>query len=394
MELWNRISGTVRVELTAADTERILAEAAGRGLILHQIQRTDGLKLSFSLARTELGALEEIVKKRSGEIRVLERGGLFYRMKTWGKRPVLLTVLAVLLGASLYLPERILFIQVSGNETVPTRLILETAQEFGLSFGASRRGVRSERIKNELLGAINALEWVGVNTSGSVATIEVRERQEEPEQAEGKICSLVASADGVIESVTIVRGDVLCAPGQVVRKGDILVSGLLDLGICTKALEAEGEIYARTLHESSAVLPAEKTVRLENQTQIKKFSLLVGKKRINLYSDSGILMPTCGKMTRINQLRLPGGFTLPLALIEETYTVCQTESQQRGQQEAEEALTAAMQRHLLQSMVAGSILQTRTRTEVSEQIWKTTASYECREMIARQDEGVYLQDYG
>jgi len=394
LDLWNQISGNLRVELIAADTESILAQAVRQGLTLHDMEKLDGLGVRFSLARGELNAMREIARKKDGTLRILSKRGVFYRAAGWGKRPVLLVVLAALLAASVYLPGRILFVQVQGNASVPTRLILETAGEFGLSFGASRRAVRSERIKNELLGAIDKLEWVGVNTSGSVATIQVRERKEEPEPAEDTLCNLVAAVDGVIESITLVRGELKCATGQAVRKGDTLVSGFLDLGIVTKTVEAEGEVYARTLRESSAVLPLNRHCRLTQENQIIKYSLLVGKKRINLYSDSGILMPTCGKMTKINQLRLPGGFTLPVALIRETYTVYETAPSPRTGEDTEQSLSDAVQRYLLQDMVAGSILRTQSRLEQSEQIWIFTASYECREMIARQDEGVYLQDYG
>ena len=394
MDLWDRISGTVRVELTAADPQAIVDRAVRQGVTLHEIENTGKLDVSFSIPARALGQMKEITERMAGQIRVVSRSGLLYRILAWRKRPVLVFVLTVLLAASVYLPGRILFVQVKGNETVPTRLILETVKDFGLSFGASRRAVRSERIKNELLGAVKELEWVGVNTAGSVATVLVRERKDEPEVRKDRVCDLVAGLDGVVERVSVIRGEVKCTPGQAVRKGDVLISGYLDLGICTRVLEAEGEIYARTLRQSSAVLPRNTRTRTGDVETIKKYSLLIEKNRINLYSDSGILMPTCGKMTDIKWLRVPGGLTLPVALVCETYTVCDTSVSERDRTISQSQLSDSLERHLLQDMVAGSILESRSRWEPSEHLWVLTASYECREMIARQDEGVYLQDYG
>ena len=394
MDLWNKVSGILRIELTCADPGRLLDGALGKNLTLHEVQILEGIRILCTVSRKDFSAMKALAKKQGASLRILERKGLCYRAAAWAKRPVILAVLLLLLLASGYLPGRILFVQVSGNTNVPTRLILETAGEFGLGFGASRRAVRSERIKNELLGAIEELEWVGVNTSGSVATISVRERKPEPEPEREKICNLVAACDGVIERVYLIRGDLKCTLGQAVRQGEILVSGYLDLGICVKTLEAEGEVYARTLRQISAVIPQTRSVRVSEGEKIIKYSLLLGKKRINLYSDSGILMPTCGKMTKVYQLRLPGGFTLPAALIQEVYTVYETQPKSVAEEEALSMLSAAMERVLQRNMVAGTVLDSKSKLEAPKQNWIMTASYECREMIARQDEGVYLQDYG
>ena len=394
MELWNRIRGTVRVEITAADPETVLADAIDRGLTLYEITAVSGVTQSFAISGAQLGILEGLIQKHQGKLQVLGKWGMVYRIAAWWKRPVLLVILTVLFVASLILPGRIFMIRVQGNETVPTRLILEMADQAGLSFGTSRRGVRSERIKNELLGAIDALEWAGVNTSGSVATIDVRERKEELKQQESAPCDLVAAQDGVIEQVTVLHGEAKCAPGQAVRKGDMLISGRLDLGICTRVVAAEGEVYARTLREKTAVLPREGEKRGESHGVITRYSILIGKKRINLYSDSGILMPTCGKMTKTNQIHLPGGFVFPAALIEETYNVYREVPDSPDASAAERMLMQTLARQLQQDIVAGSVVQAEYRWVSSDLVWCLTASYECREMIARQDKGVYLQDYG
>ena len=394
MDLWNRIVGTVRVELTAADPQLLIREAINRGMTLHDLEFPDPVRCLFSVPAADWKELRAMAAKKDAKLRILWKKGLLDRCRAWGKRPVLLLFLAAITSASIWLPGRILFVSVIGNETVPARLILETAAEFGLEFGASRRAVRSEQIKNELLGAIDALEWVGVNTSGSLATIQVRERSLQPEAAEERLCDLVAGWDGLVETVTVTRGNGTVVPGQAVRRGEVLISGLLDLGICTKTVQAEGEVYARTLREKRAVLPANRIQREGKQDSVIKYSLLLGKKRINFYSDSGILMPTCGKMTMTYQIHLPGGFSLPVALVKECYTVCDANTNELERQEAEQILSGALEREVKNAMVAGTVLNRQTRLEKSGDAWILTGSYECREMIARQSEGVYLGEYG
>jgi hypothetical protein len=135
------------------------------------------------------------------------------------KRPALAGGL-LLLVLILWLPSRVLFICVAGNTLVPEKQILEAAEKCGVGFGASRKDVRSESVKNALLEALPQLQWVGVNTSGCHAVITVREKSlPEKEEESDFPASMVASRDGYILSCTAERGSLAVTPGQTVQQG-------------------------------------------------------------------------------------------------------------------------------------------------------------------------------
>lgn len=391
MELWERMTGWISLEMTSADPERSLRRLTDAGLRLQQVLRKSELLLVFRIRRTDLAAVSKICSKNGDQLRVLGIHGAYYKIKAWRRHPVLLAAVFFVILATWFLPSRVLFIQVQGNESVATNLILETAAEFGVHFGASRRDVRSERVKNELLGAMPELEWVGVNTSGCVATITVRERDPEPEETTAAPGNVVASCDGVIESITLVRGNLLCQVGQAVRAGQVLVSGYSDLGICTHIMEAEAEVYALTAHEITAVLPQQTLVRGQQQEQIKKYSLIFGKNRINLYSSSGILLPTYGKMTQVKELTLPGGLVLPVRLVIETYTGSELTAADREETQAAAVLAERAESTLRGHMLAGQITAKITALSLEQGVWRFTGRYGCREMIARQQSGVFIE---
>lgn len=391
MELWNKITGTVTLELTAADPERILGDLAGAGIRLWDLRHPTALCVVMKVARGSVDRVCQIVEKDGGKLRFLGWNGVYYALKAWRKRPVLLVCMLILAALSRFVPSRVLFVEVQGNETVPSRLILETAAQVGLEFGASRRSVRSERIKNELLGAIEELEWVGVNTSGCTATITVRERRIEPEGDEQTLCNIVAAADGIVEDITMIRGTLLCQVGQAVREGQILVSGIKDLEICSRAVEAEAEIYALTLRQKEAVLPAQTLTRGAVRDETVRFSVIFGKKRINLYSDSGILPTTCGKMIYSIPLCLPGGLSLPITLVVERCTFYETSGQARDEETAQRMLSSSLEQQVLRDTIAGRLLTRREELELLDDRYVLRGSFECREMIARQQSGVYLE---
>ena len=384
MDLWKSLAGMVEVELTSAEPEAALGAISTRGIEIFRVEQKGELTMRFHIRRKDYNMLAALCEKRGEPLKLLRKSGLYWAGRQLLRRPVLLAGMAFFLALVLYLPSRVFFIQVEGNVTVPTRQILEAAGESGICFGASRRQVRSEKVKNALLSAVPQLQWAGVNTAGCVATISVRERTDaQASQQEWEVTSIVAARDGYILSGTVTRGNALFQVGQAVKAGQVLVSGYTDCGICIQATRAEGEITAQTNRTLEAVTPSQWVLRGEETGVHRKYSLLFGKKRINLWKDSGILDTTCGRMYMEYYVTLPGGFQLPLALCVEEFTSYETGTAELPQSGAEEALTEYADSYLLQQMVAGEIRSRLQTVCLDGGIYRLKGSYVCVEMIGR-----------
>lgn len=391
MELWNRLTGIVTLELTCADPERILSRLAQMDIVLWNLQFHSPIHVSFQIRKTAYKQVHAFVDKNGAKLQKLGSVGILDGLICWKNRPMILICLLLLVLLTVILPERILFVEVIGNEQVPSRLILEQAADLGLSFGADRRALRSEEIKNQLLERIDSLEWVGVNTYGTRAVITVRERREGLSGEEAFPSALVAAADGIVSRIEMNRGTLLVQTGQAVTQGQILVSGYTDLGICTRATGAQAEIYALTVRDRQAVMPSTVLKRGAQRKETLRIGVVFGKKRINFYSDSGILPPGCGKMTYSLPLRLPGGDCLPVVLVIEHIVWYDIVSEGRAQVQAQQALEDAARQDLLEHSVAGQILSARTSLVQTSGLYTLQGKYQCREMIARPVDGVYLE---
>lgn len=383
MELWNKLAGMVTLELTAANPEQVINRLNAAQIPLWQVRRCSDLTIQLQIARTDRKRVLALAEKSGAGVKLLGLDGIFYAMGRWLRRPLVVVWLVLLTGLTMVLPERVLFVQVQGNSQVPSRLILEAAAQQGLKFGADRRKVRSEQLKNELLGAVEQLQWVGVNTQGCRAIITVRERQPEPEEREPVCGSLVSAADGIVQEVYLRRGTLLCKPGQAVRAGERLVSGLVELGDTARMTQAQAEIYALTSREIQALCNTRLAQRDTVTGEKVRIALIFGKKRINFYSDSGNLPATCDKITQEIPLRLPGGDTLPVVLVLERILWYDTSNGIRTEEQATQLLQAAAQMQLGQQTVAAVILDSRTTLQSLDAVAALTGRYTCREMIAR-----------
>lgn len=384
MDLWKSIAGMVEVELSSAELGAAFQAINERNMPMFSIQQVSDLTARFQIYRRDHKKLRDLCQKRGETLELRCRRGLFWTARNLLRRPVLLLGMAVLLCLVLYLPSRVLFVRVEGNTTIPANRILEAAEASGIRFGASRREVRSEKMKNALLGAVPELQWAGVNTSGCVATISVQERTiTEPREEDRSVTSIVALRDGVITSCTVTSGTALCTVGQVVKAGQTLVSGYTDCGICIRAERSEGEIYAQTNRELTAATPSQCLEVVQTEEGKRKYSLLIGKKRINLWKDSGISDTSCGRMYVEYYITLPGGFQLPFGLAVEEYTVYKTVAAEIPQTEVEDALVLFAGKCLTQQMVAGSILQRNEKVTSQSGVYLLKGKYICTEMIGK-----------
>ena len=387
MELSQMIAGTVCIELLSADIESSIQAMLENDIPLYEIDPVDELRIRFRIDKRDYEKLVKIQKRKGNKIRIIGQKGLSWVLLPLMRRPVLLLGVLFLVIWMQFLPTRILFVRVEGNHEIPTNRILAAAGDSGIYFGASRREVRSEKVKNALLGALPELQWAGVNTAGCVATITVQERSihDQVKETSG-VSHIVSARDGVIESCTATAGRLMCVPGQAVQKGEILISGYTDCGIYVRAEQAEGEVYAKTAHEMTVFAPLNYAIRGDAGAEVCRVSLIIGKKRINFYKGSGISTVSCDKMYSEYDLTLPGGFILPVKLLIE-YSTCYSQTEMTIPEDALTAMVPEFSRGYLESqMIAGSILQQETELNRQSGGILLRGRYVCLEMIGRVQE--------
>lgn len=395
MGLWRSMGGTVHVEIISADIGLTLTQINNTGIVLTHITYINALTACADIPEKEFGTFRKWAENKGVQVKKIRNDGLLLSLRSLLKRPVLCIGMAILLVLACWLPGRILFVRVEGNAAIPTKFILEQAELCGIRLGAVRRDVRSEKMKNALLSAIPQLQWAGVNTSGCVANITVREKSIHDEQVQEQtgIAGIVAARDGVILDCTVLRGNKLCQVGQAVKEGQLLVSGYTDTGLSVKATRAKAEIYAQTLHELEVITPKAAAIRGAKSREIKKYGLLIGKKLINFSKDSGISDAGCVKMYSEEYLKLPGGFQLPVGVFCETLIVYDAAEQVPTDAEQYSWLESAAAEYLHTQMIAGKILNTDTQLSANTESCSIRGRYACTEMIGKEkNEEIWQQD--
>jgi sporulation protein YqfD len=395
MNFWRSLSGMVEVRLTSADLPGALRSINQANIEIFSACQIGELTLEFTVHRGDFKRVRRLARKRGERLDLMSRDGIYWTLRRFAARPVLMFGFGLILTLTLYLPGQIYFVEVEGNSTIPTAQILDTAAQCGIGFGADRRSVRSEQMKNTLLQAMPDLQWAGINTYGCRAVISVKERpKEETQSMKGGVSSIVATRDGIVKEIIVQSGNKVCAPGQAVKAGQVLISGYTDCGICIRATRAQGEIYAQTQRNLSVILPLEYDGKVTIQGQTKKYSLLIGKKLINFFKDSGISHTSCDKMYSVDYITLPGNLQLPIALVTENMISYETADGTLDQEVAESRVKVFSHKYLTDTMVAGQIHQKFESIQHSDSACILLGRYACLEMIGKTRLEENIHDYG
>ena len=381
MGVWRSIEGSVTVRVVSSDIQAVVQAMAQHGIVMYGIVLADELTAEFVIQRKDLAAAKGITESRGARLTLLNCSGMYWRVKSLLGRPVLIIGMLLILCLSVILPTRVLFVQVEGNSGIPSAAIEEAAAQCGIRFWASRRQVRSERVKNQLLESIGQLQWVGVNTAGCVATVSVREREVGRSPEEFSVSRIVACRDGIISTVVCTSGNAMCVPGQAVREGQTLISGFTDCGLSIRAERSQGEIFAFTNRDLRAVLPSDTLTAGCEGCGYRQISLVIGKNRINLWKDSGISCGTCVKIYKEKWVCLPGGFRLPVCVVVER---CQAREASVWEAAADGVLEDFSRRYVSGQMLSGTILTKSEEITEEEACLMLTGRYECLEMIGRE----------
>ena len=145
------------MEITDPDPEVVLKILTDAGVPLENITCPDGMHISLSIPQRNLKCVRTIVEKRGNDCKLLCKHGLLWELTSLLHRPVLLFGGVMFLLMVLFLPGRILRIDVVGNMKIPKRQILSCAESSGIQFGCSARSLRSEYVKNQMHSSIPEL---------------------------------------------------------------------------------------------------------------------------------------------------------------------------------------------------------------------------------------------
>lgn len=238
--------GYVYVRLTGYAPERFLNLCGSRDILIWNLKPCeDGYE--FCISVDGFRSLKPILKKTKTSIRILKKTGLPFGMYRYRKRKVFVLGIGCLCGLLYYLSGFIWNIEVNGNSYLSEEMVLDFLKEEDSAFGAKKKNISCAGLEEALRSRYDEVIWTSIKIYGTKMTVDIQENllpEENYTKTDDEVCDIVASADGVIREMVTRSGTPLVTPGSEVKKGDILVSG------CVEILGDDGEV-AQCLYQAA-----------------------------------------------------------------------------------------------------------------------------------------------
>jgi len=383
-KLFKSLRGYTRVHIDGASPEWFLNELAKERIPFWNLRWIGALELEIHIFSKDYPAAALAAEKTMCVPRQLPTATLRDTAGTLLRRKVLIVALLCSLFILFLIPSFLLFYTVSGNEHIESEQILRELEKLDIHFGSRGDQIVPKWIKDHILNMLPELQWITVVQNGCKAEVIVRERPDPPNMNPRKgLANVIAAESGMILEQSIYAGQQMKEVGDVVSKGDLLVSGVVDLERTFAIEYARADIFAQTWKKYDVKFPGtyQKKGAVTNQTAC--VWLEVGKNRIKIFGNSGIYAGPCDKMITRKVLSLPGCHQLPVALLIETFSFYLPEAGVATQAEATKIMCDFIQHYTLERMYAGEILQTDTDVQNCGAYYSMKVRMACKEMIAR-----------
>ncbi|MDR0405198.1 MAG: sporulation protein YqfD [Clostridiales bacterium] len=381
VQLVNFIRGYAEILIEGIFPERFLNLCARRGIYLWNVRRAGKLSVSANVSARGFKMLRPIARKSRCSVRVRTRRGLpFFTHKHRKRKAFLLG--AALFGVMLFVMTRFIWvIEITGGENLPREELLTALAAAGLKPGVAARAADTDAIEREMMTRRRELAWIGITIQGTTARVNVREREEAPAIfPKDEPCDIVAATDGVIEAIDATNGGRQVSAGDVVRAGQVLISGTLESasGAEVRYVHADGEVLARTWHEFYVEIPRYEEVKTRTGRAKSKHMLKIFNFYIKFFINDGISYTNYDRISSVKNLSVGESIVLPFSFHYDKYYEVEVTMREAERGRAVELAAAGAHER-----VRGLQIIDLRREETEDGLRLT---YECLENIAQKRE--------
>ncbi len=260
-------------------------------------------------------------------------------------------------------------IDIEGNEKYSDEFIISQLDELGFSYGTYIPSIDFDQMHSEYLSRFPQISWISVNMNGTYANVQVREKRlgESVKREDGVYANIVATEDAIVSHEETSSGLPLVSQGDVVRKGQLLVSGVIPLRNGGHRYSyAESKVYAYVPRSFEVVIPFKTTEKVYTGESFTKKTVKFFKKSINLSINSGFEYTTYDKIVKSRRIAIFDTVPLPVWLEETEYREYYYEDKTLSKDEAVSAALAELREKLDEILMDAELTASNFTYEISD----------------------------
>ncbi len=380
------LSGYLVLHINGAFVERFLNLCVRGGIYMWNIQKTKNGYTTLSVSIRGFRRMRHAAQKTHTRVHIAEKRGLPLFLHRHRRRRAFLVGMVIFVLLLALLTSFIWSIEIEDTEKIDKNVVRNALKSCGLDRGVIKYKIKPSEIKAAMLREVPALSWLFVEVRGTRAYVHLREKTPSPEIVPAHIpCNIIATRDGVICDLVAENGQNAVQIGDVVKKGDLLISGTMDTKHGgTRFVHAAGTVTAKTWYEKSGTFPLWREEKVKTGNIEKRYRVAFGEKSIPLYLKNEPAFRAYEENTEEIPFRIFSDFYLPVSLHRE---VAEELRVNRVEMTADQA-AAHYGEQLISEMNLPSEIVSKEITHILQENGTifVTATVECREEIGQAKE--------
>jgi len=265
----NYVKGYVVVEIEGLFLEKFTNFCIANHIAFWNLIKVNNTKIRLTTDIKGFKKMRRYVRKTRCRMKLLKRNGMPFKAFRYRKRKWFLVGILIFLVAFKILTSMVWNINVIGNESISTKVIISQLEELGLSKGKFKKDIDTFYINYKMMIEREDLAFITISFDGVSANVEIKEKKLKPEvETKNDPTNIIANKAGIISMINVLSGVKKVNVGDTVVPGDILVEGIMEMikqPEKTQYLHSEAEIKARIWYEE------EQKMKIEGNLDISQF---------------------------------------------------------------------------------------------------------------------------
>ena len=280
----------LKIKVSGMATERFINICRHHKIYFNDLINTSTGFIAIMKAADFL-KLKPIIKSTGVHIKIIYKKGIFFTYRKNKNRFAFVLGIIIFIVTICALSTRIWKIEFNGNLYYSKETLLEFLDKNKINLGTKTTKINEEALETLIRKEFEEIIWVSVSINGTKLIVDIKENDTKPiSQKAQEPRDIIATKDGIINSIFVRTGTALVKPGDTVKEGDVLVSSKVS---CTNEsmeeikiiyTKADADILIETVYEYENTINRNYEERIFTGEKIEQTVVRIGDRIITIPS--------------------------------------------------------------------------------------------------------------
>ena len=387
--LYLYIFGYINIYVEGFFIERFINICISKNIILWKLSRENSTSLNAKISMKDFKSIREVAKKSKCKVKLKEKKGLPFLLNKYKKRKLFAITLLVIAFFIFGLTKFVWNIDIICKDDINKEEILKLLKENNVDIGTYIGKINIDKLVNIICLERDDISWSGIEIKGTNLIVELVKSEENiVEISKDEPCNIISNKDAIILKISSQNGTSRVKEGDVVKKGDLLVEGIME-GKYTgnRYVHAEATVLAKVWYSKEEKLPLKQEYFIETGVSTKRYEININDFKIN-FNKSLPKFEKYDTIEAVKKVKLFSNYYIPV----EIKTITYKEQMKKVKEYTVDELSNELQTKLKQELLTENEI---SEENVIEYIPNVTESEDCVNVkvtcVVKETIGIYEQ---